>query len=246
MTGNSTLKRTISSPSSRIFGHIREVIIVLGSYIAYMVVRKFIGIDLGDIAVDNASKVINFELAFGFFWEPHLQRWAAESAKNFLVFLNWSYILTFYPVIITTALFLYTKDRPKYHYYRNIVLLSFVIALVVFAVFPLAPPRFMPEYGFIDAIAKYGPSWYSSRDAAEYYNAFAAMPSLHFGWTALFGVLYFRTGKRPLQVWGLLYPTLMFFAITITGNHYMIDALAGGLLMLSSFLVYEAILKYTS
>ena len=86
----------------------------------------------------------------------------------------------------------------------------------------------MPEYGFIDAIAKYGPTWYASREAATYYNAFAAMPSLHFGWTVLFGIMFYRSGKLPLRVWGMLYPTLTFFAITMTGNHYAIDAIAGG------------------
>ena len=102
----------------------------------------------------------------------------------------------------------------------------------------------MPEYGSIDAIAKYGPPWYASREAATYYNAFAAMPSLHFGWTVLFGIMFYRTGKLPLRDWGMLYPTLTFFAITMTGNHYVIDAIAGGLLMLSSFLLYEALRRY--
>ncbi len=103
----------------------------------------------------------------------------------------------------------------------------------------------MPEYRFINAIVKYGPTWYASRDAAIYYNAFAAMPSLHIGWTVLFGIMFYRTGKLPLRVLGMLYPTLTFFAITMTGNHYVIDAVAGGVLMLSSFLLYEALRRYS-
>ena len=83
----------------------------------------------------------------------------------------------------------------------------------------------MPEYGFIDAIAKYGPTWYASREAATHYNAFAATPSLHFGWTVLFGIIFYRRGKLPLRDWGMLYPTLTFFAITMTGNHYVITQL---------------------
>jgi len=62
------------------------------------------------------------------------------------------------------------------------------------------------------------------------------MPSLHFGWTVLFAIMFYRRGKLPLRDWGMLYPTLTFFAITMTGNHYVLDAVAGGLLMLSSFL----------
>ena len=209
-----------------------------------MFVRTFIGTDLDDIAIANAARVISFELSLGFFWEPHWQEWAIDSSKNILVFLNWSYIFTFFPVIITSAVIMYFRDRTRYRYYRNVVLLSFIIALIIFALFPLAPPRFMPEYGFVDAIAQYGPTWYASREAAVYYNAFAAMPSLHFGWTVLFGVMFFRSGKLPLKALGIAYPTLTFFAITMTGNHYVIDAVGGGLLVLSSFLLYEAILRY--
>lgn len=61
----------------------------------------------------------------------------------------------------------------------------------------------------------------------------------------LFGIMFYRTGKLPLRGWGMLYPTLTFFAITMTGNHYVIDAIAGGLLMLSSFLLYEALRRYS-
>ena len=244
MASSNALRRNSSFSFIPLLSHLREVMILVGGYFTYMLVRKLIGTDLDNIALENASKVIRFEVSLGFFWEPHWQGWAADSAKNLLVFLNWSYILTFFPVILTTAVILYSKDRPKYRYYRNVVLLSFIIALIMFAIFPLAPPRFLPEYGFIDAIAQYGPTWYASRDAAAYYNAFAAMPSLHFGWTILFGVLFFRTGKPALRVWGILYPTLTFFAITVTGNHYVIDAVGGGILVLCSFLLYEAILRY--
>jgi hypothetical protein len=70
------------------------------------------------------------------------------------------------------------------------------------------------------------------------------MPSLHFGWTVLFGFLFYRTGKLSLRLWGVLYPTLTFFIIIMTGNHYVIDSVVGGLVVLSSFLLYEAILRH--
>jgi len=241
---NYMLKRAIPYPTYHLFNYLREVIIIIGGYSVYMFVRNFVGADLDNLALDNAAKVIKFELSIGFFWEPLLQDWAFNSAKSLLVFFTWGYIFLFFPVILTTAAILYTKDRPKYRYYRNVVLLSFVFALIIFAAFPLAPPRFLPEYGFIDTLAQFGPAWYTSRDAADYYNAFAAMPSLHFGWTVLFGFLFYRTGKPPLRIWGVLYPTLTFFIIIMTGNHYVIDSVAGGIVVLSSFLLYEAILRY--
>jgi hypothetical protein len=102
----------------------------------------------------------------------------------------------------------------------------------------------MPEYGFVDTINRFGPSWYGEREMAQvvYYNVFAAMPSLHFGWTLLFGVLYARSGPMWLKVCGVAYPTLTFFAITITGNHYMLDAVCGAAVALASWLSYYGVL----
>ena len=62
----------------------------------------------------------------------------------------------------------------------------------------------------------------------------------------MFGVLYFRTGKPLLRVAGVVYPTLTFFAITVTANHYIVDAIAGGVVILASFLTYEAFLRCRS
>ncbi len=166
MAHNTILKRAVLFPSLPLFTHIREIILVFGAYFTYMFVRKFIGANLDNIAIDNASKVVKFEVSVGFFWEPYWQDWAVESSKNLLVFLNWAYIFSFFPILLITSVILYIRDRQKYHYYRNVVLLSFILALIVFAIFPLAPPRFMPEYGFVDAIARYGPTWYASREAA--------------------------------------------------------------------------------
>ena len=93
--------------------------------------------------------------------------------------------------------------------------------------FPLAPPLRQPAY-FVDTIQTYGPSFYGSPQMAVYYNTLAAMPSLHFSWTVILGVLLFRTLKGWRRAAGILYPVVTFFAITITGNHYILDAVAGG------------------
>ena len=62
------------------------------------------------------------------------------------------------------------------------------------------------------------------------------MPSLHFGWTVLFGVLFLTTPNKLVKLFGIIYPIMTLFAITITGNHYIMDAVGGGLLVLAAFL----------
>ena len=219
--------------------HVREIALLVSAYFTYMFVRKVIVPGAQDIGADNAVSLISFEKTLGIFWEPQLQAEAAKAGEGVLVLFNYLYIFTFFPIILTSAVILYMVNRERYRYYRSMTLLSFVVALIFFSLFPLAPPRFMDVTGLVDTIAVHGPLWYASREAAAYYNAYAAMPSLHFSWTLLFGFLFWKSGPRILKVVGVLYPTATFFAITITGNHYVLDAVGGGLMMLVVYLIYQ-------
>jgi hypothetical protein len=222
-----------------IVAHSREVILIFSAYFAYMIVRKAIAADIGDVAVANAETLIGFEKNLGFFWEPVWQQWAMDSGRWLMVLFNWIYIVTFFPIVLSVALAYYIFDRDRYFYYRSVILLSFAVALVIFAILPVAPPRMMPDHGFVDSIKQFGPIWYAGRGMMSYYNAFAAMPSLHFAWTVIFGVLFFRQGGLFPRFLGFLYPTITLFAIAITGNHYILDAVVGGAMMLVTYLLYE-------
>ena len=214
--------------------HMRELALIVGAYWAYMYSRTLLFDDFVDEALSNAGKIISFEKSLGFFWEPGWQEWAITSAKSLVIVFNWAYIVTFWPILLTTGIILYLVNRQRYRYYRNVVLLSFIFALIGFMVFPLAPPRMMAG-DFVDTIKAFGPAFYASRELANYYNAYAAMPSLHFSWTVILGVLLWRTLPGWFRVVGLLYPVLTVFAIVITGNHFIMDAAGGGLLAVLSF-----------
>lgn len=235
-----TIRKTLAQfPLSRLWlPHLREIGIVVGGYFAYMYTRVLVFNDFHFTALTNARRVIEFEKDLGFFWEPVWQSWAIDSARSLVIFFNWAYIVTFFPIVLTAAVILYVTNRTRYTYYRNIVLLSFILALLGFMLFPLAPPRMMAEH-FVDTIKVFGPSGYASREFANYYNAYAAMPSLHFSWTVMFGIMFLRTHNKWIKIFGVIYPTMTLFAITITGNHYIMDAIGGGLLILASFLTME-------
>ena len=211
---------------------------VVGGYFVYMYTRTLVFSDFQTTALDNARRVIAFEENAGFFWEPGWQAWTISSAKSLVIFFNWAYIVTFWPIVLTAAVVLYLNNRNRYRYYRNVVLISFVIALLGFMLFPLAPPRMIAEH-FVDTIKAFGPSGYASREFANYYNAYAAMPSLHFSWTVMFGIMFLRSSNILVKAFGVIYPTITLFAITITANHYIMDAIGGGLLIIASFLTIE-------
>ena len=226
----------------RFLSPVGELGLILGAYFAYMYTRKLAFSDFETIALDNANRIIALERSLGFFWEPEWQAWAINSAQTLVVFFNWSYILTFSPILLTTAFILYVVNRRRYVYYRNVWMFSFVFALLGFMLFPLAPPRMLAGQ-FVDTIKDFGPAFYASREFANFYNPYAAMPSLHFSWTIMLSVLFLRTPGLLIKVLGVLYPALTLVAITVTANHYIIDAIGGALLIGASFAAMELIVR---
>ncbi|MQF69171.1 phosphatase PAP2 family protein [SAR202 cluster bacterium AD-804-J14_MRT_500m] len=227
-----------------VVAHIRESVLIVGTYFVYLFLRRTVGSNAEDSAWANAEWIINLEKKLGFFWEPFWHQWAVQTSEWIIIAFNWIYIVTFFPIVLITALVYYLFDRERYFYYRSIILLSFGISLIIFCLFPLTPPRMMGEYNFVNTFVIYGPSWYAGEDMVGYYNAFAAMPSLHFAWTMIFGVLFFKHGSLVFKCIGVLYPSLTLLAITITANHYISDAIVGAVVMLVAYALYEKLVHY--
>jgi membrane-associated phospholipid phosphatase len=123
-------------------------------------------------------------------------------------------------------------------------MINLVVALIVFMLFPLSSP-FAISAHLVNTIQQYGPSYYGSDSMAVYYNTNAAMPSLHFSWTVILGVLFAKTFKGWFKLLSIAYPVMTFFAITLTGNHYILDAIAGGVLAAAAFAIMELVFRRT-
>lgn len=214
--------------------HLLELSIIAGAYLVYLLTRGLAFSDVEATALSNAGSIVFLEKSLGFFWEPGWQAWALDNARPLVAALNWIYIVTYWPIIFLLGLVVYLTDRRVYYHYRNVFLVGFVSALVVFTLFPLASPFAAPPLSEADrltnTIQELGPSFYGSPEMAAFYNTNAAMPSLHFTWTAVLGVLVVRRLRGALKLLGVAYPMLTFVAITITGNHFIVDAIAGGVL----------------
>ena len=81
--------------------HLTEVALIAGAYLGYMLIRGLIAADIQSVAFHHAERVVAWEKNLGIFWEPALQRWTIDTSEGLIVFFNWAYILSFYPVIIT-------------------------------------------------------------------------------------------------------------------------------------------------
>ena len=212
-----------------------EVALYVGSYLVYVFSRGLVYDNVREIGIFNGAGVADLQRQLWFLWEPGWQAWAIEHVKPVVVFLNWTYILTYWPVILALAIYLFLRNRREYYYFRTVVLIDLIAALTIFALFPVASPFAIPGVGLVDTIQAFGPTFYGSESMATFYNTNAAMPSLHFSWTVILGVYWLRSLPGGFKAAGVLYPALTFFAITITGNHFILDAVVGGALACLSF-----------
>ena len=193
----------------------------------YFVIR---GTMLGqeERAFANANQIIEAEKAMGFYWEKQMQEQVL--ANDMLVRLaNWIYVWWHWPLIVIVLVWLYLYHPQHYITYRNAFVISGIIGLVIFALYPAAPPRFMDGAGFQDTVQKRA-IFSNILLPPALTNLYAAMPSLHAGWNLLIGIALFRHSKRwAIRAFGITMPILMAWSIVVTGNHYILDGIIGDL-----------------
>ena len=217
----------------------KEGSLLLLGYAVYMALRHVFPENLESVAGSNSLRLIEIERALGIYWEPGLQQFLLSEARWVVTFFNWAYSLGFLPVLVPGAFLLLCLRYDSFVYFRRVFLISYVLTWVLWLTTPLTPPRLMPEAGFIDSIEVMGPALYNSKESIAYYNQHSAMPSMHFGWTLLFSVMLFRVGGRGLKALGVVYPLVALGAIIVTANHFILDAVAGGLIIGTAFAVYH-------
>ena len=239
------LWRRLARPFSR--RDLLEGALVGAAFLLYFAVRGAV-IDRPETAYSNALDVIDVQRKLGFFWEPDMQEWI----KNKLFLIQSANIVYFYlhfPLIIVFGIGLYFRDKRKYTVMRDMLLASGALALIVYWLYPVAPPRELPNLappnapayvmGFVDTMKVYLGYAYQSQSTAAFVNPYAAMPSLHFGWDMLLGGgiiwTFWRTPLRWLAVLiGVALPVMQVASITVTANHFFLDAIAGGIICLAA------------
>jgi hypothetical protein len=220
---------------------VREIALVLAAYFAYFLVRGFTEGSYAE-AVANSHRIVEMEKLAGFFWEPAIQEQVV--GNHWIVTLaNWMYIWGHWPLIAIVAGWLLMRKAEAFTLFRTAFLISGAIGVVVFVTFPVAPPR-LAELGLVDTVTQHSNA-YRFLQPKAFTNQYAAVPSLHFGWDLLIGIALITNARSlAVRIFGAVVPVLMFAAIVLTANHYILDAIAGGVVALTGLGVAMAMRTY--
>jgi PAP2 superfamily len=190
-------------------------------YPAYLAIR---GLTIGDPdqAIAHATRLIDLERTIDLLHENDLQQRVASVGQFFSVY----YMVGFAPLLVTVLVWLGARHRAHYRDLRTLLFVSLGIAVVFYVLYPTAPPRLVPALGIADTVGMAGHD--TGSFAGIRFNPYAAMPSMHVGWSLLVAIVGFRaTSSRALRVLFVAHPLVMIVTVTATGNHYFVDSIAG-------------------
>jgi hypothetical protein len=205
----------------------REITLVLVGYWLYTLVRNAVP-DQEQMATRRAGQIYRFEQAIGIDIELAVNQ-AIDRVSWLIVGMNYYYAVAHFTVTTAAMVWLYRRHPRQYRPARNVFLVTNCFALVGFYLYALAPPRLLPEYGYIDTVVTHGTwgSW-ASGDVAAATNQYAAMPSMHVAWALWCAVIILVVARRPwVRTLGILHVLATLVVIVATANHFLLDAVGG-------------------
>jgi membrane-associated phospholipid phosphatase len=204
----------------------RQIGLLLVVDLAYETVR---GVADGQraTAFAHGQAIIDAERATGTLFEPDLQ--SLLLPVNWLMdFANQVYMNSQFAVVLGFFFWLYLFRNESFYFVRNMFAVSMGIALIGYTLYPTAPPRLYPEYGFVDTINDFSSVNHDSALVKLFINPYAAVPSMHCAFALMIGVTGVRLVRnRAVKALWAAWPLLVAWVVIVTGNHYWIDIVLG-------------------
>ncbi|WP_024287931.1 phosphatase PAP2 family protein [Cellulomonas sp. KRMCY2] len=193
-------------------------------YLLYSVVRNAAPSRVAR-AVQNAHDILDLERLLGLDVEHSLNT-MTTAIPAIAVPANVYYGTLHFAVTGAVLVWVYVSRPHAYRKARGVLLVMTLLALVGYWLYPLAPPRLTPGEGYVDTMRTLGIWGVAPSDlVVSASNQYAAMPSMHIGWSLWSGLVLVRHTARPvLRVLGALYPAVTLLVVVVTGNHYVLDA----------------------
>ncbi|MDX3530756.1 phosphatase PAP2 family protein [Streptomyces sp. ID05-39B] len=204
-----------------------EILLIAVSYWTYSLIRNAVPEQRAE-ALKNADWIWRMEHHLGIAVEESVNH-GVNAVTWLIVGMNYYYATLHFVLTLAVLVWLYRAHPGRYGAARLVLFATTAVALVGYYLYPLAPPRLMNGNDFIDTVVVHQ-TWGSmaSGDLKNMSNQYAAMPSMHIGWSLWCGLTIFTLASLPwVRILGLLYPTATLIVIVATANHFWLDAVGG-------------------
>jgi PAP2 superfamily len=238
----STARRSVIAMNRALRAHsgLAELATAVGLYAVYELVRGFGSTSLAAARAHTAA-IVALEQSLGVFGERGVQR-AVDTLPGVPALLGFAYMSLHLGATTAVLIWVYRSHRAQFALVRSSIVIATAISLVIYVLYPAAPPR-LAGIGFADTVTDKSGINLSSESLGSLYNPFAAVPSLHFGYALIVGAAVYALARRRWVRWiGAAYPPAMLFIIVATGNHFLFDAAAGGVVVIASWIAARALL----
>ena len=213
----------------------QEIGIIALGYWLYTLGRNAIP-EQESIALRHGRSIQHLQDILRLNWELSVNRFVAHTEWLAQV-MNYYYATLHFFLTIGVMIWLFVRRPHVYRGARTALVATTMFGLLGFYLYPTAPPRLLPQYGYVDTVLEFH-TWGSlaDPDIAEHSNQFAAMPSLHIAWALWCGITIFLCARRRWVAWlGLAYPFATLTVIVGTANHFLLDAVGGAIIVALGF-----------
>ena len=221
----------------------RELMLFGLAYLLYSAGR-FVAIGDVDTATENAQAILRLEETLRLDVEQGVQD--ALKGSWLLWLLNHLYLAAQLIVVPGALVWLYRRSRTHYELLRNTVLATWLVALPIYALFPVAPPR-LADIGLVDTITTQTGVALDSKLTTSMYNEYAAVPSLHAGFAvAVSAGLAAVARRRRWRALAWLWAPTIALAVVATGNHFIADIVAGVAVTVVGYALARAVTRFAA
>ena len=215
----------------------QEIAIILLGYWIYSLGRNAIP-EQASIALRHGRSIQHLQDDLHLNWELSINRFVAGH-EWIAQILDYYYATLHFLVTPAVLAWLFMRRPHLYRGARTVLFATTIVGLVGFYLYPTAPPRLLPQFGYIDTVIRFH-TWGSlaDPDIAEHSNQYAAMPSLHIAWAVWCGVVIVVCARHLwVRALGVLYPFGTLTVIVGTANHFILDAVGGVVILVIGFAI---------
>lgn len=201
---------------------VKEIGLVVGLFVLWKVASTISVTDTAG-ALARGRWIWHLERSLALPSELSLQR-GVLGHPDVVQLVNLFYLAAHLGSLVVFLPWMFVRHRVQYKRWRNVIVL-FTAASLLIQLVSVAPPRLLPQLGFVDTAAQYHQSAYQHLGPGMV-GQLSSMPSIHVGWAIIVAMAVISTSTSRWRLLVLAHPVLTMYAVVATANHFWLDGIA--------------------